>query len=140
MSILVSVFVIVSAMKIFGWIYFRYDYLNNVSDTSETTKHNPRDCDVKENSIPNSFLTSTGNHMIYVINTLTNQGKFLLQFFFPNTNRIIYLINNRRERSFQSQLISNPSWCLGFVRHGFGQFVHRNCHFVTNNAQTETVY
>ncbi|XP_046453943.1 ionotropic receptor 93a-like [Daphnia pulex] len=73
LSIFVSVLVIVGAMKIFDWIYFRHD-LNNFIDTSADTKHNPQDGDVKENSVPKRNFISTSNHVIYVINTLTNQG------------------------------------------------------------------
>jgi len=70
MSIFISLIFVIATMTLFTWLYRR---MNTVG--IDTTK------DTESNNHPNyasdrrSIFTFMGSHMIYVINTLTNQGK-----------------------------------------------------------------
>ena len=80
MSIFISVFFTIAAMKFFEWFYNHYFYEKNVVSSIEKSPNNqPNNGEVEDmNPLQNRQKAyskgSLGSHIIYVINTMTNQG------------------------------------------------------------------
>jgi hypothetical protein len=77
MSVFISLIFVIGAMTFFTWLYNRR---NTDTQSSCTTRQT-----VAINNRPSGDLTGQrstfsfmGSHMIYVINTMTNQGKILI--------------------------------------------------------------
>ncbi|EFX85981.1 hypothetical protein DAPPUDRAFT_98390 [Daphnia pulex] len=68
MSVFISVFFVIATMTVFTWLYSRRRRpVNTVDTTGNTELKNVL-------SVQRSILPFIGSHMIYVINTMTNQG------------------------------------------------------------------
>ena len=80
MSIFISVFFTIAAMKFFEWFYNRYFCeKNDVSSVEKSPNNQPNNGQVEDmNPLQKSQIDkskgSLSSHVIYVINTLTNQG------------------------------------------------------------------
>ena len=80
MSIFISLFFTVVAMKFFEWFYNRYFCeKNDVSSVEKSPNNQPNNGQVEDmNPLQKSQIDkskgSLSSHVIYVINTLTNQG------------------------------------------------------------------
>ena len=133
--ILISVVVTVGMMTFISWYYKRF-YVNNANTVlSEKIRHRKFTFDYF------SF------HLIYVINIMTNQGKYRLSSI-PSLHisaRLQYLKfyyvsvqNNRMQRRFQSPFVSNCGWILGFGRHGLSKLLLGYCHLFTYSSKDET--
>ncbi len=77
MLIFISLFVVVGMMTHFTWFYNRQRWNNFGSATVETESNNQPNSDghKRSGSIQKSVFNNFSSHMIYVINTMTNQGK-----------------------------------------------------------------
>jgi hypothetical protein len=80
MSIFISVFFTIAAMKFFEWFYNRFFCeKNDVSSIEKSPNNQPNNGQVEDmNPLQKSQIDkskgSLSSHVIYVINTLTNQG------------------------------------------------------------------
>jgi hypothetical protein len=80
MSIFISVFFTIATMKFFEWFYNRnFCEKNDVSSIEKSQNNQPNNGQVEDmNPLHNRQIDkskgSLGSHIIYVINTMTNQG------------------------------------------------------------------
>jgi hypothetical protein len=74
MSVFISLIFVIGAMTFFTWLYNRRNaYTQSSRTTNQTVANNrPSGTDLTGQRSTFSFM---GSHMIYVINTMTNQGK-----------------------------------------------------------------
>lgn len=70
MSIFISLFFVIATMTVFTWIY-NYRFTNSSNGRKMESNIQPD----HDESHSKSIFTFIGSHMIYVINTMTNQGK-----------------------------------------------------------------
>ena len=76
MSIFISLIFVIATMTFFTWLYNRRMNVVGISMTGNSDSNNHPNGDVSHRR---SILPFMGSHMIYVINTLTNQGKKFLK-------------------------------------------------------------
>ena len=83
MSIFISLLFTVAAMKFFEWFYNRnFCEKNDVSSVEKSPNNQPNNGQEEDmNPLQNrqkKSKGSLGSHIIYVINTMTNQGRYRL--------------------------------------------------------------
>ena len=79
MSIFISVFFVIAAMKFFEWSYNHYfSKKNDVSSVEKSPNNQPNNGQVEDNTVQKNQKDyskgSLGSHIIYVVNIMTNQG------------------------------------------------------------------
>ena len=83
MSIFISLLFTVVAMKFFEWFYNHYFCeKNDVSSVEKSPNNQPNNGEVEDHTFQKSQKDNSkgflGSHIIYVINTMTNQGTYRL--------------------------------------------------------------